>query len=484
MNFISKATIALGLCMALTAPACNDVIDIEPVFVKDGSAIYTTLTDYEFALTGAYGLLRQTAYFGSGGQTTSTWANLPDMMGANLDRTGEDLNNWVNQCNWTYTTSDADIESAWIAAYSVIAQANLVLRNIEKFSAAEPKKVNRLKGQALALRGMAHFDVLRFWGEEYDRASTKLGIPYVTTVDVDNKPSRLTVSATWDAIFKDMLEAETLLGDVDAAVNTASVKAGIDRNAVRGLLARMYLYAKDYVKAEDYATQVISVVPLATQATFPSIWKDASVAEVLFAVTFATPQEGSPSAGVHLASTNRNRFRPAPALEALYDQTADIRFPTYFTSRVLSTTTRRILQKFYGKSNAADNVVNWKVVRTGELYLVRAEARARQGGAKEVLGLADLNVLRAARISGYVPVALSGTPLIDAIFVERRKELVGEGHEWFDLKRTTRQVTRTTPSLTSTILSLAPTKREWVWPIPQGEIDANANIKPQQSPGY
>ena len=98
--------------------------------------------------------------------------------------------------------------------------------------------------------------------------------------------------------------------------------------------------------------------------------------------------------------------------------------------------------------------------------------------------MADLNALRAARIEGYQPVTLTGQALLDAIALERRKELFAEGHRWFDLKRTTRNLNRTEADLPSTERTLLPNDREWVWPIPQGEIDANKNIASQQSPGY
>ena len=462
--------------------ACKDVIEVEPIFQKDGAQIFTSLNDYQFSLTGAYALFRRTGYFGSGGQTTSTWANLPDMMTDNLVQTGEDLANWQPQTNWVFTTDENDIEVAWIAAYSVISQANLTLRGIDAFVSVDAARVNRIKGQALAIRAMAHFDLLRFWGEEYDRNSSKLGIPYVTEADVELKPARLTVKQTWDKIFVDMLAAETALASV-TGINTATNKSNLDVNAIRGLLARMYLYSKDYASAESYASMVITAAPLASRANFPNIWKDASSAEVLWSVAF-NAGEGSPAFGVHLAANNRNRFRPTAALEATFDQVNDVRFASYFASRVLGANNRRILTKYFGRATAVDNLVNWKALRTGEMFLIRAEARARQGGVKEVSGLADLNELRAARITGYTPVLLIGNPLLDAIELERRKELVGEGHRWFDLKRTSRNIARTERVLNSTVLTLAPTSKYWVWPIPQGEIDANPTIKPQQTPGW
>lgn len=491
---IKKLFISLGLISVFALPACKKVIDVEPEFQKDGSQIFKSIADYEYALTGAYALFRQTGYFGSGAQTTGTWANLPDMITDNLLQTGEDLANWQNQTNWVYNAAEADIEVAWTAAYLVIAQANLVLRNIEQFSATNTKQVNRIKGQALAIRGMAHFDVLRYWGVDFDRNSSNLGIPYITKVDIQLKPSRLTVKESWDNIFKDMLQAETFLADVDKAINTASNKTNIDLTAVRGLLARMYLYAKDYTKAEQYATLTINAVPLASRTVFPNIWKDGSQDEVLWAVSF-NPGEGSPSSGAHNAPSNRNRFRPTLALINLYDQTNDVRFSPYLASRQtgasasrpilpFSDNARKIMNKFITRGTTLDNVVNWKAIRTGEMYLIRAEARAMQGGAQAILGLKDLNDLRAARIIGYIPMVLTGQALLDQIQEERRRELFGEGHRWFDLKRTTRTIVRTETGVQSTRTSLTAAAREWVWPIPQGEIDANPSMQGQQNPGY
>ncbi len=483
-----KLYIALTIGALLTAGGCDSVLDVEPEFVKEGSQIFKTLEEYDFALTGAYALFRQTGYFGSGGQTTSTWGNLPDMMGDNLVRTNEDLANWQTQCNWTYTADENDLEVAWLAAYGVISQANLVLRNLDQFSATNPQAVNRIKGQALAIRGMAHFDLFRYWAESYDRTSSALGIPYIEVVNPEAKPSRLTVQLSYDKIFADLTTAETLLGDVDRTINTASARYYLDRTAVRAILARVNLYAKDYVQAENYATLVINAIGLSDRTVFPNIWRDAAMGEVIWSVAFNLG-EGVPSAGVHIAGNNRNRFKPSAALEATYDQTNDIRFSSYFATRSLSGTPRRIVSKFYARNaappTAGDNLVNWKAIRSGEMFLIRAEARALQAG-KESLGMDDLNALRAARITAYTPEVLTGQALLDAIALERRKELVAEGHRWFDLKRTTKTISRPVgdAQLASTPLTLGASAREWNWPIPTTEINSNPNIRTQQTSNY
>ena len=496
----NKLSIGISLSFALVLSSCEKVIDVEPEFAIEGTQLFKNLDEYQYALTGAYALFRQTGYYGSGGQTTGSWSTLPDMMSDNLVQTGEDLANWQAQTNFVYAADDSDIEIAWQAAYYVINQANVVLNNIDQFAEIDAERVNEIKGQALAIRGMAHFDVLRYWGEDFDRNSSKLGIPYRTTPDPEAMPSRLTVKETYDNILKDLQDAETLLDGI--SLNSANNRAYIDQLAVQALLARVSLYAKDYAAAESYSTMVIDARPLVSINAFPGIWTDATAEEVIWAVSFSAG-EGTPSGGVHVASSNRNRFRPAAPLVAAYDQVNDVRFPAYIGLRqsgnvspprtiypglpeVIGTNgspiTRTIVSKFIGRNGALDNVVNWKVLRTGEMYLIRAEASAQAG--KEAMGLADLNALRAARINNYTNVTLSGQDLLNAIALERRKELFGEGHRWFDLKRTTRTLTRTDVVLGSTVLTLDPTAREWVWPIPQVEIDANASMASQQTTGY
>ena len=115
------------------------------------------------------------------------------------------------------------------------------------------------------------------------------------------------------------------------------------------------------------------------------------------------------------------------------------------------------------------------MLRLAEQYLIRAEARARQGnipGAQQ-----DLNSIR--NRAGLPNTTTSGpTEILEAIMEERQRELFTEGgHRWLDLKRTGR-----------TTEVLAPLKPLWdptdvLWPIPEDEIFNNSNLLPQ-NPGY
>jgi len=467
--------ILIAVIIVASLASCKKIIEAEPTHQLDGSTRFTSIEDFDFALTGTYALFRSGNYYGSG---SNAYVNMPDMLSDNLNETSESLGNYQTLSTWVYAEDEANIAATWQAAYRVISQANLVLRDIDDFASSDAGAVNRIKAQALAIRAMAHFDVLRYWVEEYDRNSTKPGIPYITTFDYEQKPSRGTVKETYDHIEADLLQARTLLNSgLDKTIN-ASGRAYIDIQGVNAILARVYLYSNQLDNAIQYSTLVINSIPLASRTNFPNIWTDASTSEVIWSVSF-NAGEGRIGDPVYFVPSNRSSYRPNPTLVTLYDQANDVRYSSYFQVR----SNRLVLSKYLAKAaqvSRPDGITNFKAFRTGEMYLIRAEAYARKGGVNEVLALADLNTLRAARIAGFVAGTETGAALINAIALERRKELISEGHRWFDLKRTTKTITRTSCSVFCTLTSAS---RAWTWPIPIGEINANPNILPQNT-GY
>jgi len=467
--------IVIGIIVIASFASCKKVIESEPTHQLDGLTRFETIEDFDFALTGAYALFRSGNYYGSG---SNAFVNLPDMITDNLNETSESLGNYQNMSTWRYAEDEPNIAATWQAAYRIISQANLLLGNIDKFSATDAGAVNRIKSQALAIRAMAHFDLLRYWVEDYDRNSTKPGIPYITVFDYEVKPARGTVKETYDHIEADLETARALINSgLDKTIN-ASGKAYIDIQGVNAIMARVFLYSNQLDSAIKYSTLVINAIPLASRTNFPTIWTDASTSEVVWSVSF-NAGEGRIGDPVYFVPNNRSSYRPNPALILLYDQVNDIRYSSYFQVR----SNRLVVSKYLAKAAQVprpDGITNFKAFRTGEMYLIRAEAYARKGGINEVTALADLNTLRAARIAGFVAGTETGAALINAIALERRKELICEGHRWFDLKRTTKTITR---SSCSVFCTLDPANRAWTWPIPIAEINANPNILPQ-NPGY
>ena len=491
---MKKVILRYSLLAAFVIPAlvsCKKAIELKPQTTVDGGVFFNKIGDYELALNGVYARLLQDSYYGNSNVGSGAFVGLPDMMSDNLFESSESLANYQNFSRWNYVADDPGVQDVWEDAYRVVQQANVTLRGLDNFAASDPGAVNRIKAQALAIRAMAHFDLLRYFGEELDRNSTAKGIAYVDHFDVEQKPARLSVKGTYVRIESDLKTAKALMQAMDKPIQ-GSGTAGTDRSyvdetVVNAMLARMYLYANSLDSAVKYSTLVINARPLASRAVFPNIWLDASTSEVVWSVKFESLNSGIGDL-MFYAVGNRASYRPTTNLLNLYDVTNDVRYSSYYRNLLRGAArnvspARIVLIKYDAKQanlSKPDGITNFKVFRTGEMYLIRAEAYARLGGANEALGLADLNALRAARITGYTNVSLSGAALINAIADERRKELAGEGHRFFDLKRTTKLISRTTNC--TNFCTLDPTAREWAFPIPQSEILANPNAA--QNSGY
>lgn len=466
------------LCMGLSVmSSCNDdLIDLAPTHSLSRENVFGKIEDFEPVLSGTYASMRDLYSYGL------FQSVMPDMMSDNTVETFESLVNYKAVTDWTYVADELRAAEVWRFNYLMINDANLIMESIGQYEASNQKLANRIKGQALAIRGLMHFNLLQYYAPAFDRNSEAPGVAVKTSSSIE-LPGRATVKVTYDRIIKDLEDALVLLSDVDQPINTNTRRSRIDAATVNAILARVSLYAKEYSRAITFATAAIAARPLASSDNFPGIWTDANADEVFFAVQF-NPGEGGPALDVWSPATNRAQFDPAPSLLALYDRTNDIRFKTYFTlgadvPGAVNRATRVVATKYQGKGAARDGAVNFKAFRTGEMYLIRAEANALT--SKPIEALADLNILRAARIAGFVPGVETGNALVDAIATERRKELWLEGHRWFDLKRTTRIVQRV-DCRAGSVCSLPAASNKWAWPIPQNERLANPAIV--QNGGY
>lgn len=493
IKFSLIALVAFG--MVMQGCSKDKILELRPEFSLDALENPSNIDQVEQVLLGAYSRFRNAYYFSSGSGTGAGWAIMPDVMSDNLYETNETLANSRTMADWLYQPNTDQVAGMYTAPYSVIAAANIVLRDIDKFTtAANQKKANRIKGQAFAIRAMAHFDLFRYFAPKYDRNSTTdLAVAYVKEflVSTANQPARLNNKEFYDDLFADLSQATTLLADVDATINPSSKTSRpyIDLAAVYAIQARAYLYAQMWNEAITASTNAINLRPLASESAFAGMYTQASAGETIWNVQVESGQSG-PTYLIYFPAQQRSYFRPAPEVA---DTTGlvglikanDVRYNTYFSTVNSSISRGLSVTKYRGKGTQTDGAANFIAFKTGEMYLIRAEARARNN--QEALALQDLNDLRNARITGNLPlVGLTGQTLLDAIANERRRELVAEGHRFFDLKRTTRTIQRGATCGTSVspsgACSLAPTAREWALPIPETVLRANANMV--QNPGY
>jgi starch-binding outer membrane protein, SusD/RagB family len=486
----NKINYILAFCMSVIIFTACTKTDVEPEFQLNGDQPAATLLQVENELNGAYAGFRSPDYYGSNAGS-SAYAALPDLMGSDFIETFESLGNYRVMSEWKYASDEGWVENTWAAAYRIIARANLVLRDVDKFTATEPKKANRIKGQALAIRAHVHFDIMRYWASDFTRNATSPAAPYVTTFEtVPSKPARISVKEYYDNIFADLNTAKNLLdpANIDASISSAGSRYKIDQVTVFAMLARTSLYAQDWNTAMTNADLVIAARPIETLANFPKIWKDESNTEVVWGVNFATQSEGAPYENIYFARGDRLSYQPTYEMVddlALYALN-DGRFDTYMVYNLA----RPKLLKHIGRGTATDGVVDWKVFRSSEMALISAEAKAKIGGM-DAQALTTLNNLRTKRyFNTSYPVPATNAALITEILRQRRLELFAEGHRFFDQKRLGKQTfTRSDCNgsiagiqYPSQVCTPSNTARAWNWPIPFSERNTNGNLT--QNTGY
>jgi hypothetical protein len=251
---------------------------------------------------------------------------------------------------------------------------------------------------------------------------------------------------------------------------------------------------KDYTNAAAFATEYIAAFPLASRTNFPLIWKDANNSEVAFKLIRTTTAGGRIGTLYRNTSANATTigtitWRPSSALLNSFDQVNDIRYAAYFFEEPLlkANNARSIaailINKYAGTAYATPTelIADGKVFRTGEMYLIRAEARAE---TNDLTGAAaDLNALRTARINNYSNASFASKgDLITAIMNERFKELAFEGHRFFDAKRRNLPIIRLAADAQNNKITLESGNFRFLLPIPNSEIQANPLMV--QNPGY
>lgn len=465
--------------LLLTLISCKKVINTQETDLIAGETALKTVTYNEQAIIGAYAA------------TGTEMAILLNATFADEVKVAEFYNAGTTH-EWQYGSTDVGLRDNFTATtpnYRVIDRVNRVL---EALPGADSTKVGdetlrlRLKGEALFLRALSHFELFRFYCGNYDPAG--LAMPYMETPSVDQQ-ARIKMDIYFQKMNADVAAAKLLLPNNLTDISRAT------KLAASALQARIALYMRDWANAETYSTEYISGIPLATIGNFNGIWTDANTNEQAFRLVRTSSFGGRIGSlwrgtSASASSIGTVTWRPSDKIWDAFDQVNDVRFASYFkneTTLAASGRGTRLIYKYAGTGYATpnENVANAKVFRTGEMYLIRAEARAEQNkitGANSAES--DINALRAARITGYANVVfVTKADAIDAVLLERFKELAYEGHRFWDLKRRSLPVQRLASDAPTTNAATLPAGNyRFLLPIPDPEMKANTLMV--QNPGY
>lgn len=469
MRRILNYKMLLVIVLLVTASSCKKTfIELNsPTSLTPEQALGTE-ADLQVALRGAYAGLRGVDFYG---RSMPIWG---DIMADNAYQSALNTNRYTffNDYSDTKgaTAGDGNVSGLWSSAYTVILRAN----NIINTTVASNANVDQYRGEAYAIRALAYFALVRHFAKPYTEDPAALGVPIVTTYNPDLKPARNKVSEVYALMIDDLNKAYTLM-------TKYTNSSQFSKYAAKALQAKVYLNMGDKTNAKTAALDVINnggFTPL-TAASHASYWSNSVVTtsklETLFEVSSDAVSNLAFDALSYLYSQagNYGDLLCADDLYASFSAT-DVRKALYPTG-----TRAGLAAAFVNKYPVIQgDLSDTKVLRLSEMYLIAAEASLP---GNEADALTYVNFITSRR--GATAIASTGAQLFEDVITERRKELAFEGDRFHDMQRLKRNIVRST-NYPATSRTVPYTVFRRLFPIPQVEVDANPQIKPQQNAGY
>ena len=465
MKRITIKNMIVTTVLFLSLASCEkSFLELKPPTSLTPEFALATEADLQVALRGAYAGLKSTALYGR------SLMVLGDMMADNTYQSALNTNRYTNFNLYNYLVTDGDVAGLWNASYTVILRAN----NIINSPIADNANIQQIKGEAYAIRALAYFNLVRYFGSPYTSDPSKLGVPIITTYQADLKPERAKIADVYTLINKDLTQAYTLM-------TKFTNSSQFSKYSAKALQAKVYLTMGDKTNAKAAALDVItnSGFTAISSAAHTGYW--AGVAprtdkvETLLEVSFDAVANNAFDAlsYIYLQSGNYGDMLCSSELYDLFE-TADIRKSLYATG-IRGGLASVFVNKY---SSFTGDHSDTKVIRMSEMYLIAAEASYPSNTAD---ALKYVNEVTSRR--GATAIASSGSALLEDIITERRKELAFEGERYLDMQRLQRNIVRS-KNYPAAALSIDFTNYRRIMPIPQGELDANPSIKSQQNPGW
>lgn len=463
-------------------PACKkSFLDLKPYDQVPSDIAITNEEEMQTALNGAYYSLH-TDHVGDVNNDGSnlfdrTLPLMGDLMSDNVAIVIDNSNRYLDLFNYSYLSDNEWTTGTWSAAYSSI----LALNNVINADVPESEVSLQLKGEALTLRALVYFNLVRLYATPFTVDPNADGVPIVLTYDPTLKPARSKVSEVYAQITKDLADAFGMM------TNTTKNSSYITKYVARALAAKVALTTGDWNAAKTAAQDVVNNggYSLAPSTAYVSYWANptptSDKVETIFEVSVdGVNNNGSNSLAYFYDPAGYGDVFAVDALYNLYSATdarKDLMVPGDKSGQPIN-----IVLKYPNAGNATDKDDN-KVLRYSDILLILAEAAARTND--KTTALMRLNEVAQKRDPAFAGYTSSGQALIDDIIQERRKELAFEGDRYWDLARLQKNVERTNlnnnyPPNTPLNISAGDFRR--IWPIPQDEINANPGIN--QNTGY
>nr|WP_121273636.1 RagB/SusD family nutrient uptake outer membrane protein [Pedobacter schmidteae] len=428
-------------CMVFSG--CDKYLDVEP----KGKQLLKTTNDFDLWLNSI-------------ALTSETESNILNYMTDNVDfvtvgnppiTLGDLIYTWAPQ----FTTDVTSFTYLWGEHYKRISLFNTVLLGIDAAQGGTVSQKNSIRAEALLGRAHSYFYLVNEYAKPYDAATaaTDLAVPFVTSDNVSQKaPNRSTTAEIYQHIIDDINEAIPNL-----PVDNSNARFRGSKAAAYSVLARVYLYRREYSEAQRYAELALAntratMIDFTNAATFPTNRNVVSHPDVIYGRSTA-------AAGLSLTAELKSTFANNDARRTvLYvNWSSNVRGATQFNAQNVT--------PVFALTNTGTTVQ--------EMRLIAAECAARANSLTTALD--HLNQVRRNRYTG-TPVTSrdfnSGNQIdiLNEVLAERRRELPFHGLRWFDMRRLDTEnrmstITRTTAQ-NVVVATLEPHSSKYTLQIP------------------
>ncbi|MEG1685435.1 MAG: RagB/SusD family nutrient uptake outer membrane protein [Bacteroides sp.] len=496
--------------LLLTASACSDFLDKYPDTAVPEDEAMTDLTSSKEVVIGIYSSFKNPALY------SGYLALGPDVQSDLVYAVKGYTNAYGNLYRGDFKDDNTQITDVYSGLYQIIARCNFFMDHRDAvyptlITEKDKEVFKKSEGDVHFFRALAYSDLIRIYCEAYDpaNAENQLGVSLYLHYRKNNEASsiepRASLAASYQQVLDDLAVAEKYATRKGA--NTGYITIG----AVQALKTRVYLHMQRWDDVIKSATEIVDskIYTLAdaikqkwsdeatgnTMSDYQLMWKYDKGDEIIWRVDMSAYDKGGALGTIFLNYNNVKYlpdYVPAKWLLDSFSQN-DNRYSAFFYSVKTGFPhglTWPIVIKYLGNADIDAGVGKYytnmpKVLRYSEVYLNRAEAYAQKGKTAEAN--ADLTKLRRARITSYGMSSYAQDKLLEAIQIERAKELFMEGFRLSDLKRWHLGFERkpqlgTVDGPLNNALKVSKDDPNFTWPIPRHELNASMGIvKPNAS---
>ncbi len=469
----------------------DDFVKVTPEYSIDSESYFVSPDDYYYALVASYDLL----------QTTYANALVGEFASDNTLCGGEnptDVIGWQQIDDMIHTQTNSNLRDIWNWMFAGVQRTNYFMEfkdNIE-FEGKE-----QMVGEIRFLRAYYYFELVKFFGPVPMKVDARFQLGDETSIP------RSSVSDVYAQIEADLIFAASVLPESPTETGRAT------KGAAQALLGKAYLYQDkfsesaavfeeligdgNYSLADDYDAMFEAEGENGPESVFEVQYTDVEGAgfgclqcsEGNVAVGFSGVRgyegpEFTPGFSFNVPTQEAvDQFEPGD----LRKEVAILDIEAWATSVGATYTkgnehtgyfNRKYLPRLRSENAAGDvnltNPNNYRSIRYADVLLMAAEANNR-GGISDAKAREYISLVRERAFGDENhAITLSGAALTDAIYHERRVELMGEGHHFFDLVRTGRAADE--------IDGFVAGKHE-LFPVPLEEIEFS-NGAWEQNPNY